>query len=139
MSRTAPKATRDTSIPIGSFIRITDTGQVYTHFQEMANHMGMTRFEDGSDLLANAHDTLAQVVGKGVHYRESDGELLGVELQDGRQGLIGIKGVTLISLPKTNEPTVQELLTELAATKAKLWEAEWKLRKITEVAAAGIL
>lgn len=37
------------------------------------------------------------------------------------------------------EPTVEQLKTELAAVKAKLWEAEWKLTKIVEVAEKGIL
>lgn len=36
-------------------------------------------------------------------------------------------------------PTVEQLKTELAAVKAKLWEAEWKLNKITEVVEKGIL
>ena len=37
------------------------------------------------------------------------------------------------------EPTVEELKAELASVKAKLWEAQWKLDKITSVIKDGIL
>lgn len=135
MSNT-PKATRDISIPIGSTVKITDSGQVYSHFQSMADLMGLTNFVDGEGPLSNGEGQLCVVVGKGIHYRESDGELLGLELQGGRQGLIGIRGVSLVSLPEDKD--YDKLKAELVTVKAKLWEAEWKLRKITEVVEAGI-
>jgi hypothetical protein len=47
--------------------------------------------------------------------------------------------VLVSDVPAEPEPTVEELKAELATVKAKLWEAEWKLNKIVEVAKDGIL
>lgn len=41
--------------------------------------------------------------------------------------------------PVDPETTIAELKRELAETKAKLWEAEWKLNKIVDVVQDGIL
>jgi hypothetical protein len=49
------------------------------------------------------------------------------------------KWVLVSDVPAEPEPTVEELKAELATVKAKLWEAEWKLNKISEVAKDGIL
>lgn len=51
----------------------------------------------------------------------------------------GWEWVLVSDVPVEPEPTVEELKAELAAIKAKLWEAEWKLNKITSVIADGIL
>jgi len=47
--------------------------------------------------------------------------------------------VVVEHVPVIVEPTIAELKVELAAVKAKLWEAEWKLNKITSIVEDGIL
>jgi hypothetical protein len=41
--------------------------------------------------------------------------------------------------PVVVEPTVEQLKVEIVTLKAKLWDAEWKLRKIVEVIKDGII
>lgn len=198
------KPSTSTQFPIGSKVKITNSGQCYSGYRDMARHMGLDN-EWSNDRNPFRNGDVGVVVAKAQHEYQDSGDVLAVRVENGL-GLMSVKGVVeyeeplpaidwkdmqvgytvrftdlgqghghwqyelnkdyvvgvneygnigpknptghipsrnwagwqLVVLPQP-EPTVEELKAELAAVKAKLWEAEWKLNKITSVIEDGIL
>lgn len=128
------KPSNCTHFPVGAKVKITNSGRCYSTYRDMYEYMGLT-CKMGFNPFNNGE--IGIVVAKAIHESEHCGEVLAVRVEGG-VALIGATGVTHYEAPVVKEPTVDELKAELAATKAKLWEAEWKLAKIIEVASKGI-
>lgn len=114
-----PNITQDTSIPVGSTVRVINDGESYTTYGAMERFMKLTNagaafrvyLEEGKDYT---------VVAKAIHERTSGGELLGLQDDQGRQFVIGIAGVRLVKLPKVSASAqVIALEEELEAVKAE--------------------
>lgn len=123
-----------TIFPIGSKVKITNSGRCYSGYKDMSAYLGL----DHNSANPFRNGEVGVVIGKAMHESIHYGEVLAVRVAGG-VALIGVNGVAEYEEPKPAVSELEALKTELATVKAKLWEAEWKLNKIVDVVKAGIL
>lgn len=99
-----PTKSNDTSIPVGSMVIVTDSGNGYTSYKAMAAFMGRKRWavRDGAYGGSPTNGKTYRVVAKAIHETTSYGEVLGLEDEAGQQVMIGIRGVRLVEPSKLN-------------------------------------
>lgn len=115
-----PSPSKDTTIPVGSVVKVTDSGQGYSTYAAMAEYMGLDNWGDSHrPSRYPIQDDFYHVVAKAVHESEHYGEVLGLQREDGHQCIIGIKGVTLVSAP-------------VVSLSAQVAEIEQKLADVTK-------
>jgi hypothetical protein len=114
-----PNRTQDTSIPVGSVVRVINSGECYSTYTDMAEYMGLKAWKtQGSRHVEE--DAIYTVVAKALHERRNEGELLGIQDAEGNQFLIGLAGVRLIKVAKANLASqVATLEQELEAVTAE--------------------
>lgn len=132
-----PKITQDTSIPVGSIVRVINDGESYTTYGAMERFMKLTNLGPGPYnrvYLEEGEDYT--VVAKALHERTEEGELLGLQDAEGRQFIIGIAGVRLIKTAKVSlSAQVVALEEELEAVKAERDALKAQLATIKAVVA----
>lgn len=124
-----------TIFPIGAKVKITNSGRCYSTYKQMSEYMGITH-KHAFNPFRNGD--VGTVVAKAMHESIGYGEVLAVRVAEG-VALIGANGVVEYEEPVALQPTIEQLKVEIVTLKAKLWDAEWKLRKIVEVVKEGIL
>lgn len=132
-----PTHSKDTTIPLGSVVRVTDNGQGYSTYAAMAKFMNLSNWGvNGSPSRYPKEGDTYHVVAKGVHENGFDGEVLGLQREDGKQCMIGIRGVQLVAAPQSSNLSVQvaALEGELVALKAERDELRDKLANIIRLA-----
>jgi hypothetical protein len=130
-----PNRTQDTSIPVGSVVRVINSGECYSTYTDMAQYMGLTAWEtQGSRHVEE--DAIYTVVAKALHERRNEGELLGLQDAEGNQFLIGLAGVRLIKVAKANLASqVATLEQELEAVTAERDALKAQIEAIQDVLA----
>lgn len=97
-----PTRSLDTTIPVGSTVKIINSGECYTTYDVMARYMGLTQYLVQSQRdRGTATGQVYTVVAKGLHERQAEGELLGLQDAYGRQAIMHIKGVELVVAPRS--------------------------------------
>lgn len=117
-----PTYSKDTTIPLGSVVRVIDSGKGYSTYSTMAAFMNLTDWGvQGSPSRYPKDGEIYHVVAKAVHESRGEGEVLGLQREDGKQCMIGIDGVELVAAPQTRSLSVQviALESELTAVKAE--------------------
>lgn len=110
-----PTASKDTTIPVGSTVKIVVDGECYSTYAAMANFMGLKKWNSQPMPQRSSQDgEIYTVVAKAQHERADEGELLGLEDSEGRQVIMGLKGVELLN-PPTLSGQVAKLEEQLAA------------------------
>lgn len=95
-----PSPSKDTTIPVGSVVKVTDSGQGYSTYAAMAEYMGLTKWGNAhSPSRYPVHGEHYHVVAKAIHESPEYGEVLGLERADGSHCIIGMRGVKLIEAP----------------------------------------
>lgn len=95
-----PTISKDTTIPLGSVVEVTNAGHGYSSYQGMAEFMGLTNWgSEHSHSRYPRRGKIYHVVSKGLHETQSYGTVLGLQDADGKQCMIGITGVKLIAQP----------------------------------------
>lgn len=131
-----PKITQDTSIPVGSIVRVINTGENYTSYRGMARFMKLHSWVEGHISASTKMDGVYTVVAKALHERTEEGELLGLQDAEGRQFIIGIAGVRVIKTAKVSlSAQVIALEEELEAVKAERDALKAQLATIKAVVA----
>lgn len=126
------KPTHFTRFPAGTKVVVTDTGETFSTYKDMADFIGLSGYVDG--ISPFKHGNVGIVIGSGLHHNDRYGEVLGIQLEGSDvQGLISTLGVEVKEFIEVGE--LAAVKVELAETKAKLWDAEQKLKKIAAVAA----
>lgn len=125
-----------TQLPIGSKVKIIDKGQVCTTYKNMVTHMKL--HELGGSYVGGINPLrdgdVATVIAKAMHEEDHYGEILAVRFgANGPVALILARGVVEFE-PVAPAPTVEQLKVEVATLKAKLWDAEQKLKKMVAIA-----
>ncbi|ATW58316.1 hypothetical protein CNR37_00109 [Pseudomonas phage ventosus] len=110
-----PTASKDTTIPVGSTVKIVVHGECYSTYAAMANFMGLKKWNSQPMPERRSQDgQVYTVVAKALHEREVEGELVGLEDSEGRQVIMSLKGVELVT-PPTLSGQVAKLEEQLAA------------------------
>lgn len=92
----SPTKTQDTTIPVGSVVKVIDEGQGYSSYSDMAAFMGLDKWNKHSPFRYSAEGKSYTVVAKAQHEHAHYGEVLGLQDEDGHQLMIGISGVELV-------------------------------------------
>lgn len=117
-----PTYSKDTTIPLGSVVRVIDSGKGYSTYSQMAAFMNLNNWGvQGSPSRYPKDGETYHVVAKAQHESPSYGDVLGLQREDGKQCMIGIGGVELVAAPQTRSLSFQviALETELTAVKAE--------------------
>lgn len=110
-----PSKSQDTTTAIGSTVKVVNSGEVYTSYIDMANFMGLDKWKEQRYDERGVHiGEIFTVVAKAMHERSHEGELVGLQDSNGRQVIMHLKGVQLVSAP-TLSGQVAELEQQLAA------------------------
>lgn len=110
-----PTKSQDTTMPIGSIVRVTNSGHGYSTYADMARFMKLSKWEEQDYSQRNPkEDTVYTVIAKGVHEHSQYGEVLGLEDKEGNQVMIGISGVKLV------QRSVLSVTSQVAALEAQL-------------------
>lgn len=97
-----PTRTKDTSIPVGSTVKVIDSGKGYSSYAAMASFMKLTKWPLQPNKRYPIDGKTYTVVAKAIHESEFYGEVLGLQDEDGNQVMIGIGGVILVTTPKVS-------------------------------------
>jgi len=123
------KVSQDVTVPVGSIVRVVNTGQTYSNYVTMGAYMRLKNYPTVfGDNAYTEEGKLYEVVAKARHARD-EYELLGLEDSNGKSFIIRIDGVEVVNLPAPTE----DLRLELTIVRAKLWAAEQKLKSIAEL------
>lgn len=114
-----PTRSLDTTIPVGSTVKIIDSGECYGTYDAMARYMGLPRFLEQSMPARHTKDgEVFTVIAKALHERQYEGELLGLVDAAGREAIMNIKGVELVSQPRSLITLAEQVATLEANLKA---------------------
>lgn len=95
-----PTASKDTTIPVGSVVKVINSGHGYSTYTGMAQFMGLDNWGDTHRKSRSpVEGGFYHVIAKGVHENGEYGEILGLQREDGHQCMIGIVGVKLVAAP----------------------------------------
>jgi hypothetical protein len=129
------KPSTNTEFAIGTKVKIVNSGHCYSGYKDMATYMGLNlRFP----LNPFRNGDVGHVIAIAQHESSGYGDVIAVRIgskgnSNGPIGLMNPQGVIVVK-PVILEPTVAELKVELAMVKAKLWDAEQKLKKMVDIA-----
>lgn len=85
------KATRSI-YKAGDVVTVTDTGQCYTTYRDMVSYLGLANFEWGKHPLAEGDKVT--VIASAMHESVEFGEVVAVRTADGKDALIGARGIS---------------------------------------------
>lgn len=110
---------------IGSTVVLLNSGKTYSTYNEMAEFLGLTDYTWGGG--GPVEGDVYTVVGSAIHEHAHWGEVVGIE-REGRQWLVGAKGLGLVSKPKVVlseqvaaiEAELETVIAERDALQAKL-------------------
>lgn len=91
----------------GDVVTVTDTGQVYSTYAEMARFLNLSGFQNGLNRMQRGDEVT--VIGSATHESQHYGEVIAVRTKTGAEMLIGYEGV---SQPiRTKDENGQEVLS----------------------------